>query len=154
MKITDIYKQNNLQIQVANYTCGPVSLLNVLRMKGDQSQSEESLTKLTKAIPGEGTYPPLMEAAAKELGLEITEAKFNAEIADLEKHLDAGDYVIINYFEAFSEDGHFSVVVEHDDRAIYIADCYIGLIRIEKKYFPKWWHSSDGSTQGWFMAVK
>lgn len=154
MKITDIYRNNNLHIQVANYTCGPVSLLNILRMKGDASYSEDELAVICKAVPGKGTTNDNMVAAAKKIGLEVIETKANSQISDIERHIDNGDYVIINYFEAFSEDGHYSIAAEYDDKALYIADCYDGLIRIEKKYFPKWWHNSDNTIQGWFMAVK
>ena len=153
MNIKDIYAQNGLAIQKADYTCGPVSLLNVLRMKGDTSHSEEEVAKLCKAKPGSGTDNKALVNAAKELGLNIIEEKKDASIDDLERNIDAGSYVIVNYFEAFSQDGHFSIVTNYDNRSLYIADCYDGLLRIEKKYFKNWWHNSDKTLHGWYVAL-
>jgi len=154
MRAKAVIQNNGLIIQKANYTCGPVSLLNVLRLKGDGAYSEPELAQICKARPGSGTDNNDLVVAAKQIGLEVVEVRQNATIADIERHLDNAAYVIINYFEAFSQDGHYSVVTDYDEHALYIADCYDGFLRITKKYFPRWWHNSDGSIVGWFMALR
>lgn len=129
-------------------------MLNILRLKGDDSYTEEELAKICHARPVKGTANADLVKAAKQVGLKLVEVKKNAAIADIERNLDAGAFVIINYFEAFSEGGHYSIVTDYDETALYIADCYDGFLRIEKKYFPKWWHNSDKSIRGWYMAIK
>jgi predicted double-glycine peptidase len=154
MNIKKIYADNGLAFQEAEYTCGPVTLLNVLRLKGDFSRSEEELSKLCKAQPKIGTTEEDMVKAAKALGLKVAEEKQDADTSDIEKHIDNGDFVIVCYFHAFSGEGHYALVSEYDEKAFYLRDCSLGFPRLKKKYFKRYWYNSDKSIYGWLLAVK
>jgi predicted double-glycine peptidase len=154
MKITQIFDDNHLAFQEAEYTCGPVTLMNLLRLKGDFSHSEAELAKLCKTKPDPGTLEEDMVAAAKTLGLDVVEAKEGATIKELEQHIDNGEFVIVCYFHAFAGEGHYGLVTEYDDKAVYLRDCSLGFIRLKKQYFEKYWHDHDGSVKRWLMAVK
>jgi len=41
MQIKKIFENNHLVLQEADFTCGPVALLNILALKGDSSHGEE-----------------------------------------------------------------------------------------------------------------
>lgn len=152
MNVKDIFAQNGVIIQEASYTCGPCALLNVLRLKGDPSHTEDELSKLCNTRPGPGTDEADMVRVAKEIGLEVVEEKEKAEITDIERNVDAGNYVIVCYMHLYSGEGHYGVITEHDKEAFYFRDPSFGLFRIRKKYFKKHWHSS-GPPQ-WYVAVK
>jgi predicted double-glycine peptidase len=154
MRVQDIFAQHHLAIQEASYTCGPVSILNALRLKGDFSRSEEELAKLCDAKPGIGTSNQNVVKVARQVGLEILEEKANAVIVDIERNIDNGAYVIVNYFDAFSDEGHYSVITEYDNRALYFTDSGFGLFRLNKEDFIKFWHNSDKTIYGWYVAVK
>lgn len=153
MTIKQLYTDNNLNIQEAEYTCGPVTLLNVLRLKGNSSHTEEELAKKCKSGPEHGTLNKDLVRVAKEIGIEVIEAKEGGTIADIEHHLDNGAYVIVCYQHLYADDGHYSVITEHDDVSFYFRDCSYGFFRLKKKYLPKAWYGSSGSQQ-WYAAVK
>ena len=153
MDIKKIYQQNNLVIQKEEYTCGPTSLLNVLRDKGDSSYTELEVAKLCNSNMKDGSLHKGMLKGAKAIGLKVVEHKEHADIKDIERNIDDGNYVIVNYFDAFTGYGHYGVITEYDDKALYLRDCFFGLFRMEKKIFKKWWYGRDGIQQ-WYVAVK
>ena len=91
--------------------------------------------------------------AAQEIGLTLVEEKREAAMGDIERNIDDGASVIVNYLDAFSGKGHFGVITEYDDKAFYFRDCSIGFLRLEKAFFEKFWYSGD-DTPRWYMAVK
>ena len=153
MLISKIYQEWGLHIQQLDYSCGPVSLLNVLALKGDKSRSETELAKLCKAEPNRGTDTIDLVAAARDIGLEVVEVKQDADISDLESHLNAAVYPIVCY-RSLGGGGHYSIVTEYDDKALYLFDCSYGLIRIEKDTFYKVWRNKHEPLKRWFMAIK
>jgi predicted double-glycine peptidase len=154
MKIKDIFTKYHLVIQEASYTCGPCSILNVLRLKGDSSRSEEEMAELCHAKPGVGSSNEDLVKAVREVGLEVVEEKSDANTQDIERHIDDGAYVIVNYFNAFSDEGHYAVVTGYDDKALYFTDSSLGYLRLKKEYFKKFWYNSDKTVYGWYAAVK
>lgn len=140
-------------IQQGASNCGPVSLLNVLRLKGDDTHTEEELAELCSAKPGFGTTDDNLLKAARAVGLEVAESKEGGTVADLERHIDDGDYVIICYTNAFSGNGHYSVAVAYDEDALYLRDSSLGSLRLRKDWLAKWWHGASGSQQ-WYAAVR
>lgn len=154
MNTKQIFQVNNLQIQIANYTCGPVSLLNILRLKGDMSYTEDELSILCQSKPITGTENSVLVKVARKINLDIIEEKYNAEILDIERNINNGAYVVVNYFEPFTGESHYSVITNYDKKSLYFADCYLGYLRIEKWCFKKWWHNADNSIIGWYFAVK
>ena len=154
MNIRKLYKDDNHAFQQLTYTCGPVALLNLLRQQGDDSHTEEELAKLCKASRKKGTRVKHLVKAAEKLGFEVVESRANATTEDIEHHLDQGHKVIVDYFYAFAEEGHFAQIAEYDDVAFYFIDPSLGYMRLKKPYFIKNWHNQNGKLVGWFMAVK
>ncbi len=151
MRAKEILETHGLVIQETSYTCGPVSLLNILRLKGDPSYSEEELSQLCKSEPGVGTTQKDLISTAQHVGLDVIEEKDNGTLKDLESHLDNGAYVIVNHFHVHSGDGHYGIITDYDDRALYFVDCSYGYLRLEKKDFLKSWHGTVRT--GWYAAV-
>jgi predicted double-glycine peptidase len=154
MRVKDIFIKHHLAIQEGSFTCGPVTILNILRLKEDFSHSEEELTKLCDAKPGVGSSNENVVKAAKQVGLKILEEKTNSAIADIEKHIDNGAYVIVNYIHAFDGNGHYSAITDYDDRSLYFADSSLGFLRLRKEEFQKHWYNSDKTIRGWYAAVR
>ena len=153
MPIKQLFKNQNLHIQKLNYTCGPVSLLNVLAAKGAAgNHSEESLAQLCGAKPGFGTSNEAMVETAGKLGLEVLEAAESADLGQVEEYLDRGACVIVCYL-CLSGGGHYAVATEHDEAALYFLDCTHGLLRIEKDNFIGRWRNKHEPTERWFMAI-
>lgn len=140
-------------IQKGLSNCGPASLLNVLRLKGETKYTEEELAELCNAREGFDTEDDDLLAAAEAVGLDIVESKEGGTAAVIERHLDNGAYVIICYTNAFSGNGHYSVVTAYDDQAFYLRDSSLGLLRLKKEWLDEFWYGASGSHQ-WFAAVK
>ncbi|MHC4873511.1 MAG: cysteine peptidase family C39 domain-containing protein [Planctomycetota bacterium] len=154
MKITDIFNENKLAIQQTGFSCGPCSILNILNMKGKAGLSEAELIDICKAEDGKGTSHENILNAVNKAGLEVVDAGIDGKIADIERHIDAGYSVIINYYHLYLEVGHYAVAVEYDDKALYFLDSEFGLFRLEKEPFAKNWHNTDKSVYGWYAAIK
>ena len=153
VSISQIFAVENLHIQRGDSNCGPVTLLNVLAMQGDHSRTENELADLCQTQPGFGTSNEMMVAAAKQLGMEIVAVQEDAAIGDLERHIDDVAHVIVCYL-SLSASGHYSIVSEYDDKALYLHDCCYGLIRIEKETFEARWRNLDEPAERWFMATR
>ena len=153
VSITRIFEAESLHIQQADWTCGPVTLLNVLAMRGDHSHTETELAELCHARPGFGTSNEMMVVAAKQLGLEVVVVQEDAAVEDLERHIDGGSHVIVCYL-ALSGSGHYSIVAGYDERALYLRDCSYGLIRIGKETFEGRWRNQDEPAERWLMVTR
>ena len=155
MRVKDIIRKNNLVIQVGRSTCGPCSLLNVLRLKGDMSGTEDEFAEICKTRDGVGTANEDMVTAAEEVGLNVLEAKAGGTAAEVKRHIDNDAYVIVNYFHTFSGHGHYAVITDYDDNAFYLADCSLGFLRLRNEYFEKYWYGADPGSESkkWFLAV-
>lgn len=158
MNIKNIFSNEHLVIQELSYTCGPVALLNILHLKDDFTHNEKELAELCNAKTGIGTTNENLVKAAQKIGLELIEEKSNATVQDIQRNIDNGAYVIICYANAYSGNGHYTVVTEYDDLAIYCRDSGFGLFRFSKEYLEKFWHGKDSasttSSKQWYMAVK
>lgn len=153
MKIKEVFEKHSLMIQQTPFTCAPVSLLNILHNKNQNLYCEEDLAKLCMTTTT-GTVNQNLVNAAKEVGLEVIEELQGADIKDIEYHLNKKHFVIVNYIQAFSGEGHYAVVCESDESAIYLRDSSLGFVRIKKKDFVKFWYNHDKTIQGWLLAVK
>lgn len=153
MKLTRLYKDNNHAFQQAGYTCGPVTLLNILRQKGDNTHTEEDIAQTCHAVQGQGTTNDNLIKAAESFRLKIVETKADARAEDIERHVDQGNYVVVNYFYAFSGEGHYAEIADYDERAFYLIDPTAGYMRIRKEYFVNYWYNHDKTIAKWFLAV-
>lgn len=154
MNIRKLYQDNRHAFQTVGFSCGPVTLLNILRQRGDMSHTEEELIELCKADAVTGTTNDNLITAARTLGFTIVEERDKATVKDIERQLDEDNMVVVNYFYAFSNEGHYAQVAEYDDKAFYLIDPTAGYMRIKKEYFVTNWHSQDGTITGWFMAIR
>lgn len=153
MKVQDIISDNHVHLQELSYSCGPCSLLNILHLQGDFSRNEEDLAKLCGAKPGVGTSHEALLESAPKVGLEVVESKSGAAIEDLERNIDAGGYVVVNYMNVYSGEGHYGLVTDYDDKAVYLVDSSFGFIRIKKPYFLKYWYGSD-KIERWYASLR
>lgn len=154
MDVKEIYAQHNISIQEEPFSCGPVAILNVLQLKGDFSHTEKDLIALCHAKLGIGTSNRNLVKAAAQAGLEIVEEKEGASFKDIERNVDAGASVVVCYKNAFSGNGHYTVITQYDDGAFYCRDSAFGLFRIEKGEFDKHWFNPQETAVRWFVAVK
>jgi predicted double-glycine peptidase len=158
MNIKDIFADNHLVIQQGQSNCGPAALLNVLHLKGDFSHNEEELARLCDAKIGYGTTPENLVKAAQQIGLEVVEEKSNASLADIQRNIDQGAYVIILSAITFSGHSHYTCITQYDDQALYCLDSAYGLLRIEFEHLEKLWHGVDHDasrgSQQWYTSVK
>ncbi len=157
MSVKKLLSDNNVSIQETTYTCGPTALLNILHLKNKFSLNEAELAKTCEAKPGIGTSNENLVKAAQKIGLEVIEVKSPAEISDIERNIDNGAYVIICYANAFSGNGHYTVVTDYDKNAIYCRDSNFGLFRFRKEYLDKFWYGQKDASVGsnrWYMAIK
>lgn len=150
----ETYAKQHLCIQQESFSCGPVAILNALHLKDDFSRSEEELIKLCDAKPGIGTPNEKLVEVARQVGLDVVEEKDQASLKDIERHVDNGVAVIACYKNAFSGNGHYTVITQYDDEALYCRDSAFGLFRIGKDKFLKHWFNPKEMTARWFLAVR
>jgi hypothetical protein len=82
------------------------------------------------------------------------ESEYNASLDDIRRHLDRGAYVIVNYLNAFSGNGHYAAIVNYDEMAFYLADSSLGALRLSNEHLLNHWHSGDRATLRWYLSVK
>ena len=131
--------------------CGPASLKIVLNYYGTD-KTEKELAKLSGWNKKLGIDNRGIEKAVKVLGFKL-EIKNNSSFNDVEKWLDRGVPLIVNWFtrggkdcsDSDIADGHYSVVTGLDDRFIYLQDPEIGKIRkLERNDFRRVWFDFRG----------
>jgi len=122
--------------------CGPASLKMVFQYYGIE-KTEDELANLAGYIPSKGVNADGLINAAKELGLNAFYKDFS-EIKDLKEHVVGKKIpVIVDWFSL--DDGHYSVVVDMDDKNIYIQDPELGSLRtMELDTFKRVWFDFDG----------
>ncbi len=131
--------------------CGPASLKIVLAYYGIQA-TEKTIAKCMGTIKKLGSNDKGIVRAVKHFGLHA-EVKNRSSLHDIEKWLQKGIPVIVNWFtrgrpdysDSNIADGHYSVVEGIDDRFIYLQDPEIGKIRkLKKDDFLKVWFDFTG----------
>ena len=131
--------------------CGPASLKIVLDYYGF-NKTEKELAELTGATPMLGVSNESMAETAKSLGFKV-EMKNNSSFDDIEKWLENGVPVIVDWFtrgrrdydDSEVADGHSSVVIALDDDYIYLQDPEIGGEReIRQNDFERVWFDFVG----------
>lgn len=158
--VKEIYNKVGLHLQQTSYTCGPASLINALALTGLPARDEKEVAELCQAKAGVGTKQDQLVQVAKEIGLTVNSYGADHKISDLERLLDQGCLVIINYISPPSGIGHYGVVVEHDtdvskDReAFFLFDPASGLFRIGKDHLAKHWFNDEKTIAGWLLALE
>jgi|SRR5680860_46251 len=133
--------------------CGPASLKIVLMYYGIDA-SERDLANISGSTSDMGVDDAGLARAAKHFGFKV-KIKNNSNFKDIEKWLDKGVPVIVDWFtrgrKDYSDsevaDGHYSVVSGLDDKYIYLQDPEIEKIRkIKKNDFMKVWFDFIGES--------
>lgn len=138
--------------QSTDYTCGPASLLSILRASGVKGLSEKRLMMELGTDKQDGTQIMVIVKVAKKYGLKAT-MKTDMCIGDIGKGIGGGSMFIVNHQEMRKghgswketwKNGHYSVVSGIDDRYIWLMDPWTGKIeRIGHKKFMNMWHDED-----------
>lgn len=119
--------------QETDYSCGPASLLSVLRYWQVFDGTERDLYGPLQTTPKDGTEPPKLVEVAARYGLSA-ELREGMSVEDLRASLKRGDTVIIDFqawreegapplpWEDVWEDGHYSVLAAMDAKNAYFMD--------------------------------
>lgn len=127
--------------QKTGFTCGPGVLKIVLGYYGVK-KSEREFRRLAGTTE-EGTSAEGLVKAAKECGFE-GEIRDNATIRDLRRYIRKKIPVIVEWF--CGTDGHYSVVVDINDRQVKLQDPLIGDIRtMTRAAFKRVWFGFESA---------
>lgn len=123
--------------------CGPASLKMVLDFFGIE-KSENELAKMCGYKTSKGVALEGLLKATKGLGLKTFYKDF-AKIKDLKSYvIDRKIPVIVDWFS--TDDGHYSVVVDIDDKNIYMQDPELGGLKImDLETFKRVWFDFTGN---------
>jgi len=131
--------------------CGPASLKIVLRYYGIDIEEKE-LAEMVGWNKELGVNDRGIKKAAENLGFKV-KIKNNSSFKDIEKWLNKGVPIIVNWFTrgrsdysgSETADGHYSVVAGLDDKFIYLEDPEIGKMRkLKKDDFMSVWFDFSG----------
>lgn len=131
--------------------CGPASLKIVLTYYGVEKEEME-LAQMCRTNRDDGTRDQDIKRVAEDLGFRV-EIKNESDFCDIERWLDRGVPVIVDWFtrgrrdytDAAVADGHYSVVCGMDASCIYLQDPEIGGIRkVDKEDFMTVWFDFSG----------
>ena len=136
-----------------SYSCGPVSVINVLKWKQYPITyaSLPALRKLCKCHPATGTDKEDLEAALRVLGIRFKRT-MGPTMKEIDQHLSKGGVVLINYCITV---GHYALCVGRSNKTYTMVNAYDDftlstLARNEVKYMLEWW--LDGQEHWvWFI---
>jgi len=151
--IKEIFYSEGFFLQEAVYSCGPTTIQNLQVYFGLPVTPIDEMLKLTKTSTKHGTETCGITEALEALGIQCSKEHTDSSLADLEKALDERCVCIVNYFNAFNEVGHFSLLIGYDEEAYFLVDSSLGFLRLKKKYFEKNWHNHDRTLHKWFVSV-
>jgi predicted double-glycine peptidase len=122
--------------------CGPSSLKKILNFFGIE-KTENELAEMTEYIPNEGTKSEGIIKVAKLLGLNAFQ-KDLSELEDLKEYvIDKKIPVIVDWFS--EDDGHYSVIVDIDNKNVYMQDPQLGDLRtMDIETFRRVWFDFPG----------
>jgi len=132
--------------------CGPAALKMVLAYYG-VSQPEEKLAQELGTKPTPGTPPEALVKVAQQYGFEA-QAKEHSTFGDIAQYLKQKVPVIVDWFssgvtEEETSDGHYSVVIDLDDKYIYLQDPELGRARkFAREDFLRVWFDFPGNSIG------
>jgi predicted double-glycine peptidase len=116
--------------QATDYSCGPATLMAVLRYWRKPVACEQDLYPALHTTPKDGTEPFMLEKVARDRGLRA-EYRIGATVDDLRAALAAGTTVILD-LQAWRDkpiawrddwdDGHYIVLVAIDGDRVYAMD--------------------------------
>jgi len=121
--------------QIENYSCWPVSLLNLFYYHWIQQIPETEYTLIEKV-----NAKPLIWCENEDLVrvlqehlqeyFEITESNENWKLEDINYLIKKWNVVLVNYINAFSWVWHYSLITWKDEKAYYFFDSTLWNVRI------------------------
>ena len=139
--------------QETDYSCGAACLRMVLGAFGIR-KSEAVLMNVLEKKGEPGTPNRSLPEVAEKFKLNYV-VRRNASIADVKWCLGHGFGVIVSYFDAIEQVGHFGVVKKIDSKKIHLLDPWHGpLCCYSLKEFLPNWRSGFDKDKRWFVAIK
>lgn len=137
--------------QENDYYCGPAILQMILERFGIK-KSQEEIAKVADTNSERGTFHRDLLKMVRENGL-YAYAKRHATVKEIEKFVDEGLPIVVNYIEP-EGDGHYAIVVGYDTQDLVFNDPWHGKnFRFPKKEFESRWHNMRKTSFGWLMVV-
>ena len=125
-------------IQSDDSTCGPASLRMVMGYYG-VDLSEKEIAVACNHTYELGCQGEDMVCAAESLGFDVY-LKNNSTIGEIEKLINSGVPVIVDWFCGDPPEGHSSVVVGYNDKDMFILDPFLEEMRVVSKFdFRRCW---------------
>jgi ABC-type bacteriocin/lantibiotic exporter with double-glycine peptidase domain len=125
-------------LQSDDSTCGPASLRMVFAYYG-VDLPEHTIAKACKHTYEYGCQGEDMVCAAEHFGFDVY-LKNNSTIAEIERLVNNGVPVIVDWFCGDPPEGHSSVVIGVSDTDVYILDPYLEEMRVVSRYdFRRCW---------------
>ena len=126
------YPQDNL------YSCGPICLKMVFEFYGKKI-SKENLSKLTRTKKSGTSHNNMIKVSLKE-GFYCY-VHNDSSLNQLKHFIDLGLPVIVNFTEPDGNEGHYAVVIGHNNRKIIMHDPWNGShFKLKEKDFEKRWY--------------
>jgi ABC-type bacteriocin/lantibiotic exporter with double-glycine peptidase domain len=125
-------------LQSDDSTCGPASLRMVFAYYGVELPENE-IVQACKHTYELGCQGEDMVCAAEQFGFDVY-LKNNSTIGEIEKLINSGVPVIVDWFCGDPPEGHSSVVIGVSENDLYILDPYSEEMRVVSKYdFRRCW---------------
>lgn len=156
--------------QTNEYSCGPAAIKIILDSFGEKVSFAE-LVHRAKTTKHDGTCPENLEKAVNSLGY-ATFVQMNADIGDIERFLNGGLPVIVNYQSPYDEyqlralisgkkkydDGHYAVVRGMNKKQLFLSDPAHegGYNEVDKSVFVKLWYDKENNGnvfERWLMII-
>lgn len=143
-------------IQTTTYTCWAVSILNVLNFFWiEHSFSEMDLSKLTKAEPDKWCEnDDLADTICLFKDIKTSVEACNWTLDCISKELTSWKVCLVNYFNVFSNCGHYAVIIDQDEYSFYLLDSVLWDLRLKKETFQKFWHNGDKTVYWWYLSIE
>ncbi len=126
------YPQDN------SYTCGPICLKMVFEYF-DKKISKEIISKLTKNTKSGTSHNNMIKVSRKQ-GFYCY-VHNDSSLNQLEHFIDLNLPVIVNFTEPDGNEGHYAVVIGHNNRNIIMHDPWNGKnFKLNEKDFEKRWY--------------
>lgn len=138
--------------QKDNFMCGPAVLQMVLAFFGVHAE-QEALAHLVTTSPKFGTPASRMARAAREYGFGYT-VKQGASVEDIKIYLGDDLPVIVNFIEPDGNEGHFGLVIGHEEDELIIHDPWNGPeFKIKEEEFVRRWRAENDGRYHWILII-
>ncbi len=144
-----------IYFQKEDYTCWPSSIVNALNFFQIQHNEDEyTINEFIQAIPQEGaSNESIIKFLENDKRINLVKHKVNWRYDDLYEYIDKGYIVLINYFNAFSNVGHYAIIYEYDAESFYFLDSSLWRLRLKNEILQKFWHNTKNDIKGFFIIL-